>query len=97
MEHNRRLKQEYRHLHDSLTELLYRYDPIGLAVLGAPTDEYVAEAGSIIPRLREAKSKNDVRRIVHQEFVRWFDGSEEAGSESAYDGIAQEIWDKLLR
>ncbi len=90
------LKQRYHSVHQSLTELLYRHDPIGLAALGAPKDEYEAEAGSIIPRLPEAESKDDVRRIVHEEFVRWF-GDEQAGPESAYDRIAEEIWETLLR
>ena len=86
------LKLRYRSLHQRLTELLYRHDPVGLAALGSPKDEYEPEVGTILPRLREAKSKDDVRRIVHEEFVHWFEAQETAGPESAYDAIAQEIW-----
>jgi hypothetical protein len=91
------LKRRYRFLHDSLTRLLYRHDPIGLAALGAPKDEYEPEVGTIIPRLlHDAKSSDDVRRIVHEEFLHWFE-AETTGPEGAYDAIAQEIWDKFLK
>jgi hypothetical protein len=29
--------------------------------------------GTIIPRLGDCRSVDDVRRIVHEEFVKWFD------------------------
>lgn len=56
---------QYQKIHRGLTALLYRHDPIGLAAAGAPKDEYEPEAGSIIPRLKDANSAEDVRRIVH--------------------------------
>jgi hypothetical protein len=88
---------QYLNLHRGLTELLYRHDPVGLATAGAPSDEYEPEVGTIIPRLRDAKSPDDVRRIVHQEFLRWFEAEETAGPESAYNRIAQEIWDNFIK
>jgi hypothetical protein len=42
-------------------------------------------------------SLDDVRRIVHQEFLRWFETEETTGPESSYNGIAQEIWDKFVK
>lgn len=87
----------YLSLHRGLTELLYRHDPVGLAAVGAPKDEYEPEVGTIIPRLKDANGPDDVRRIVHQEFLRWFGAEEQAGPESAYRDIAQEIWDKLMK
>jgi hypothetical protein len=62
-----------------------------------PKDEYEAEASTIIPRLKDANSSDDVRRTVHQEFLRWFESEGTVGAESAYDGIAQEIWDKFMK
>jgi hypothetical protein len=47
-------------------------DPIGLN-FETNTDEYRPEAQSIVIRLPEATSRDEVRRIVHEEFVRWFD------------------------
>jgi hypothetical protein len=90
-------KRRYRDLHASLTALLYRRDPVGLAALGAPKDEYEPEVGTIIPRLQDAKSPDDVRRILHEEFLRWFDAEETTGPEAAYDEVAHEIWDKFLK
>ena len=87
----------YLSLHRGLAELFYRHDPIGLASLGAPKDEYEPEVGTIIPRLKDANGPDDVRRIVHQEFLRWFEAEEQTGPESAYSEIAQEIWDKFLK
>jgi hypothetical protein len=87
---------QYQSLHRGLTALLYRHDPIGLAAAGAPKDEYEPEVSTIIPRLKDADSAEDVRRIVHQEFLHWFDGEGTAGPESAYSGIAKEIWETFM-
>jgi hypothetical protein len=42
--------------------------------------------------LKEATSPNDLRRIIHEEFTRWFNGEDIAGPEAKYDKIAQEAW-----
>ncbi|MGY1692328.1 hypothetical protein [Geodermatophilus sp. SYSU D01105] len=70
--------------------LLYRHDPIGIAVAENP-DEYRPEAGSIVARLHGARSVEDVQRLVHEEFVRWFD-ADTAGPASRYAAIAQDVW-----
>ena len=88
-------KDDYQNLYRDLTALLYRHDPMGLAAAGCPKDEYEPEVGTIIPRLKEAQRVEDVRRIVHEEFLRWFDGKQMAGPESVYNGIAHEIWGKF--
>jgi hypothetical protein len=87
----------YQNFHRCLTALLYRHDPISLAAAGAPKDEYEPEVSTIIPRLKNAKNAEDVRRIVHEEFLHWFDGEKTAGPESAYTAIAQDIWDLMAR
>ncbi|MGA8150148.1 MAG: hypothetical protein WB952_04310 [Terriglobales bacterium] len=86
---------QYRNLHRVLTELFYRHDPIGLAAMGAPEDEYEAEVSTVIPRLKDANGPDDVRRIVYQEFLRWFGTEETAGPESGYNDLAKDIWNKL--
>ena len=53
-------------------ELISRADPEGLLGMGAPPGEYEPEARTIYPRLAEARSTQDVRRIVEEEFRRWF-------------------------
>lgn len=89
-------RADYENLYRDLTALLYRHDPMGLAATGCPKDEYETEVSTIIPRLKDATTVEDVRRIVHEEFLRWFDDEENAGPESAYSGLAQDIWDSFM-
>lgn len=72
--------------------LLFEADPIGIN-FDDNTDEYRAEAETIVIRLPEARSADDLRRIVHEEFVRWFD-AKLAGPEDRYRQVAQAIWDQ---
>ena len=80
LENRRRLRAEYGELFDSTAALLFRHDP-----------KYEPEAETILPRLRVCHSSDDVLRVVHEEFVRWFD-SDTAGSPERYQRIASEIW-----
>ena len=91
-EERRQLKAEYGDLFDSVAKLLFRHDPIGIAFENPNTDEYEPEAGTILPRLQTCESASDVNRVVHQEFVRWFDEGN-AGPEEGYAQIASEIWE----
>jgi len=84
-------KRRYLRLRAAVSEAVNRADPVGLLEIGAPSDEYDPEVGTVLPRLREAKSPGDVARILHEEFVRWF-GSEQAGDVEAYRKPATEIW-----
>jgi hypothetical protein len=97
MSTQRVLRRQYLSLHRGLTDILYRYDPLGLAATGTPRDEYEPEVSTIISRLKNANGPDDVRRIVHQEFLKWFGAEETAGPESAYDTIAQEIWHSFMK
>jgi|SRR6266850_5481272 len=90
IEERRQLRAEYGNLFDSTAVLLFRHDPVGIN-FEFNTDEYEAEAGTILPHLRSCQSADDVLRIVHQEFVRWFDAGI-AGLQERYTNIAAEIW-----
>ena len=92
----RQLKVMYGALFDDVAALLFRHDPIGISFDNENTDEYEPEVGTILPRLRTCNSVDDVRRVVRQEFVRWF-SPETAGQETAYTTIAAEIWDLWQR
>ena len=70
--------------------LLYRHDPVGIA-FGDNSDEYRPEAETIAARLPGASSVDDVRTLVHEEFVRWFDDAL-AGPADRYAPIARELW-----
>ena len=71
--------------------VLNEEDPIGLIRGGAPGDEYDPEIGTILPRLKEAASVAGLRRVIHEEFVRWF-GAETAGPEELYARVAERVW-----
>jgi hypothetical protein len=92
LEERRRLKTEYGELFDTVSALLFRHDPIGIAFDNENSDEYDPEAGTILPRLRNCESVSDVQRVLHDEFVRWFDAGN-AGPEERYALIASEIWE----
>jgi hypothetical protein len=92
----RMLKEQYRLLYAAVSEALFHADPIGLIEIGAPRDEYDPEVTTILPRLREATGVDDVRRIVHQEFVRWFN-TDIAGPPDRYTATATLVWQAWLR
>ena len=70
--------------------LLFRHDPIGIN-FGGNADEYRPEAETIALRPPEARSVEDVRRITHEEFVKWF-GHDTAGDQPRYASVARDIW-----
>ncbi len=100
------LKAQYVLLYNQVTEILYRHDPIQLAQCGAPADEYAGEASKILPQLKNIKSALEARKIIYEVFDYSFNyGSSgkdsstivrldhnEAGVESDYQLIAEEIW-----
>jgi hypothetical protein len=63
---------------------------------GANTDEYDREAGTILPRLRDAHSADDVQVLVYEEFCRWFDKAN-AGDIGRYEEVSDIIWAAWLR
>ena len=93
LEECRQFKAKYGDLFDSTAALLFRHDPVGIN-FEVNHDEYQAEAGSILPRLHGCQSADDVCRVVHEEFVRWFDAPT-AGSPDRYMEVASEIWQLL--
>jgi hypothetical protein len=77
-------------LHEQIEELLFRADPIGIN-FEDNTDEYDPETRTIVDRLPSARSEEDAVRIVHEEFVRWFD-EKIAGGAERYRVIGADIW-----
>jgi hypothetical protein len=88
------LKRRYRVAYQRLNDILFSEDPIGINI-EENTDEYEPEVGTILPRLRDCRSKDDVERVVHEEFVRWFD-VQTAGPRAKYQKIAQRVWDEVM-
>lgn len=94
MTKHREGKRRYLKLRGAVSDAVNRADPIGLLALGAPSDEYDPEVGTVLPRLRDAASAEGLAVILHEEFIRWF-GSEQAGILDLYRRPAAEIWDVL--
>ena len=69
---------------------MFKHDPIGIN-FADNTDEYDAEAGTVIPRLSTCQSPEDVASVLHEEFQSWF-GADTAGNLAAYRNLAAEIW-----
>ncbi|MFB3123506.1 MAG: hypothetical protein ACE10H_15110 [Candidatus Binatia bacterium] len=97
MSENRRKRQDALKavngsLYTEVSRLVWEADPIRLIAIGAPDDDYDPEVSTLFPRLREAKSPDDVQWIVHEEFVHWF-GAETAGPATHYTGVSEDIWE----
>ena len=101
-----RLKRKFGELYPEVLAIIQRHDPIGIAFVG--DHEYDPELGTILLRLEDAHSEDDLRRIVYEEFVWWFSdytlqtwqeqlADNSAGSEEKYREIAHEIWLLLQR
>ena len=73
-----------------VSRLLFDLDPMGINFT-TNTDEYDAEAGTIIPRLAGCTSEADATRIVHEEFIRWF-GADTAGPIARYKKVGARLW-----
>jgi len=85
----------YRDLVAAVERAINEADPIGLLAVGAPSNEYAPEIGTIIPLLASAHRPDDVPGVLHGEFLRWF-GEGTAGPRQAYEAPARQIWDALL-
>lgn len=87
-----KLRQNYKELYSKVEEILFRHDPIGINS-EENKDEYDPEVSTILPRLKDAKSEDDVINIVYAEFANWF-GADTAGDKNSttYKKTAEEIW-----
>lgn len=81
------LKHAYGAAYTMLSDILFSEDPLRINFRDN-TDEYEPEVNTILPRLGSSQSVEDVRRIVHEEFVKWFELSM-AGPEEKYQVIAE--------
>jgi hypothetical protein len=85
-----RLRARYGGLLDEISSILFRHDPIGIN-FDDNTDEYDAEAATVLAGLHRCSRGEDVLRLVHREFTRWF-GRDVAGPLERYEAPAADIW-----
>jgi hypothetical protein len=89
-EQRRKLKEKYGVFFDEVAAILFRHDPEGINY-GFNTDEYEPETGTIIPRLESCANIGEVRRVVHEEFRRWF-APGFTHPEEHFEAAANDIW-----
>lgn len=82
------LKGRYKKLYYCISEILFENDLQGIN-FGTNDDEYEPEVGTILPRLAETETIEDVQRVVYEEFGHWFG---EPGDIEDYAVVAKEIW-----
>jgi hypothetical protein len=90
---HKKLKQKYGMAYQRLSEILFVEDPAGINY-ETNTDKYEPEVGTILRRLHDCKSANDVNRIVREEFLKWFDGT--ATFPDRYQKVAKRIWEEVI-
>ncbi len=73
-----------------VSRVLFDADPIGIAV-GPNVDEYDVEAREIVARMPGVRTGEELRSLVHQVFVAFFDDGT-AGPPDRYTSIADQIW-----
>lgn len=91
----KQIKEQYGVVFNTLSEILFRHDPIGIN-FEDNTDEYDTAAGTILPRLETATTEDEILQIIHEEFIRWFD-VDTVGSKEKYQILANEVWEMWQR
>ena len=78
----------------AVSKAMFDLDPIGINFT-ENTDEYDAEAGTVIPRLALCRSTEDVAQVLLEEFLLWF-GIETEGDLAidlaTFRALAADIW-----
>jgi hypothetical protein len=88
------LKQRYAVAYERVSDILFTGRPVAIN-FEDNTDEYTPDVDTILPRLRDCRSADDVRRIVHEELVKWFDVVT-AGPPEKYQTVAKRIWEEVV-
>ena len=79
-----------RDLVGAVSQVLFLADLAGIN-FETNTDEYDAEAETIVIGLQNAHSPEDVKALAHETFVQWFD-AKTAGPSERYVAVGSEIW-----
>ncbi len=89
---NKKSKQKYGRAYKKLSEILFVEDLMGIN-FETNADEYVPEVGTILPRLGDCKSPDDVSRVLREEFFKWFGAT---ASPDRYHKLAERIWEEVI-
>lgn len=89
------MEERYQALLAAVERAINDTDPIGLLECGTPADEYSPEISTIVPRVRNAQTVDEIAAILHEECVRWFT-ADIAGPLQAYEAPARRLWPAIL-
>ncbi len=79
------VRRRYPELFAAVSAAMFRHDVIGLN-FDTNSDEYDPEAGTVIPRLKDCSSAEDVATVLHEEYSNWF-GPKTAGAKVKYAAL----------
>ncbi len=87
------VRRTYGDLFAQVSAALFEADLIGINFV-TNTDEYEPEVSTILPRLHECRSAQDVQVVIREEFVAWFglDADDRRAELETYVELAEEIW-----
>ena len=78
---------------ESVSEILYNYDPALLGKFSVQEDQYIAEAVAIILYLNHVSDLRSMKWLVYEVFVKYFSKESIApADDECYQNIAEEIW-----
>ena len=86
------MKKKNRALHLDISAILLKYDPMEVGAAVIESDEYDLEAATILSRIKEVHSKEELTDIVYEEFQSWY-GKDAVGERDLYEKMASEIWE----
>ncbi len=86
------MKKKNRALHLDISAILLKYDPMDVGAAVIESDEYDLEAATILSRIKEVHTKEELTEIVYEEFQSWY-GKDAVGKRELYEKMAGEIWE----
>ena len=81
---------------NELQTIINKYDPMNLFCFGAPEHEYSLEVKTIIIQLDKGMTIQQVLKLIHQEFIRWF-GVKSTGSISEYSEMSSDVFNWAMK
>lgn len=97
-----RIQQERERIHQThgeygltVLDILARHDPFRIVCEANPA-EYEPVLHTLLLRLQAARCPDDLQRIAHEEVTLW-PGAVNAGPESAYVALGNELWKAMKR
>jgi hypothetical protein len=81
-------------LFEAILKALFSHDPYGFCDSKLGATEYSLEVRTILPRLSNTMSYDEVLQVVREEFTRWL-GEPKIRDQAAYEAMARDIWTYL--